>query len=134
LVIFVYGLTFFIMGLAIFLQSRRHSRLRLARDLHWLAAFGILHGVHEWGQCLSRSRPPICPEFYRACSRSGSLLALSLYAFDVWSVYVGAALSMAEEIRDCVRVDLGCRFWLRFTHAPPSKAGTFSPMSGRGIC
>ncbi|MEO8395606.1 MAG: ATP-binding protein [Chloroflexota bacterium] len=48
-VFFVYGLTFFVMGLAIFLQSRRHSRLRLARDLQWLAAFGILHGLHEWG-------------------------------------------------------------------------------------
>lgn len=49
LVLFVYGQTFFIMGLAIFLQSRRHSRLRLARDLRWLAVFGILHGLHEWG-------------------------------------------------------------------------------------
>ncbi len=49
IVIFVYGLMFFVMGLAVFLQSRRHSRLRLARDLYWLAAFGILHGLHEWG-------------------------------------------------------------------------------------
>lgn len=49
IVLFVYGLTFFVMGFAVFLQSRRHSRLRLARDLYWLAAFGILHGVHEWG-------------------------------------------------------------------------------------
>lgn len=50
IVLFVYGLTFFVMGLAVFLQSRRHSRLRLARDLYWLAAFGITHGIHEWGQ------------------------------------------------------------------------------------
>jgi signal transduction histidine kinase len=49
LVLFVYGQTFFIMGLAIFLQSRRHSRLRLSHDLRWLAAFGILHGIYEWG-------------------------------------------------------------------------------------
>ncbi|HUN09433.1 MAG TPA: ATP-binding protein [Aggregatilineales bacterium] len=49
IVLFVYGLSFFVMGLAIFLQSRRHSRLKLARDLYWLAAFGILHGIHEWG-------------------------------------------------------------------------------------
>jgi signal transduction histidine kinase len=49
IVLFVYGLTFFIMGFAIFLQSRRRSRLRLARDLYWLAAFGILHGIREWG-------------------------------------------------------------------------------------
>lgn len=48
-VLFVYGLTFFVIGLAIFLHTRRHSRLRLARDLYWLAAFGLLHGMHEWG-------------------------------------------------------------------------------------
>lgn len=49
IVLFIYGLTFFVMGLAVFLQSRRHSRLRLARDLRWLAAFGIFHGIYEWG-------------------------------------------------------------------------------------
>src|SRR5689334_3574380 len=49
LVLFVYGQVFFTMGLAIFLQSRRRSQLRLARDLRWLAAFGILHGLYEWG-------------------------------------------------------------------------------------
>ncbi len=45
----IYGQVFFVLGLAIFLQSRRHSRLKLARDLRWLALFGILHGLHEWG-------------------------------------------------------------------------------------
>ena len=49
IVLFVYGLAYFLMGLAVFLQSRRYSRLRLARDLNWLAAFGVLHGIHEWG-------------------------------------------------------------------------------------
>ncbi len=49
LVLFVYGLTFFVMGLGIFLSSRSRSQLKLARHLQWLAAFGILHGVHEWG-------------------------------------------------------------------------------------
>ncbi|MBI5957226.1 MAG: hypothetical protein HY866_00730, partial [Chloroflexi bacterium] len=34
-VLFVYGQVFFVLGLAIFLQSRRHSRLQLARDLRW---------------------------------------------------------------------------------------------------
>ena len=49
LVFFVYGLVFFVMGLAIALQSRHHSRLELARPLGWLAAFGLAHGLHEWG-------------------------------------------------------------------------------------
>lgn len=49
LTFFVYGQVFFVLGLAIFLQSRRHSRLGLARSLRWLGAFGITHGLHEWG-------------------------------------------------------------------------------------
>ncbi len=44
-----YGQVFFILGLTIALQSRRHSRLILARNLKWLAAFGFAHGFHEWG-------------------------------------------------------------------------------------
>jgi hypothetical protein len=42
---FGYGLTFFVMGLAIALQSRRSSRQELACSLAWLAAFGILEGL-----------------------------------------------------------------------------------------
>ncbi len=49
LIFFVYGLMFFVMGLAIALQSRHASHLELARSLNWLAAFGFLHGLHEWG-------------------------------------------------------------------------------------
>ncbi len=50
---FGYGLSFFVMGLAIALQSRRYSRLALARSLGWLAAFGITHGLYEWGEHFS---------------------------------------------------------------------------------
>ncbi|MBI1280737.1 MAG: hypothetical protein GC179_21615 [Anaerolineaceae bacterium] len=64
IVLFVYGLTFFVMGLAIFLQSRRHSRLRLARDLYWLAAFGILHGIHEWGAMFIPIQSAYLPHIY----------------------------------------------------------------------
>lgn len=49
IVLFIYGQVFFILGLSIFLQSRRYSRLKLARHMRWLAGFGILHGFHEWG-------------------------------------------------------------------------------------
>lgn len=49
LVFFVYGQVFFILGLAIALQSRRYSRLNLARSLPWLAGFGFFHGFNEWG-------------------------------------------------------------------------------------
>ena len=48
-VLSVYGQVFFILGLATGLHSWRYSRLALARTLPWLAAFGFLHGFHEWG-------------------------------------------------------------------------------------
>ena len=49
IIYFIYGLTFFVLGLAIALQSRHSSHLELARSLSWLAAFGFLHGFNEWG-------------------------------------------------------------------------------------
>ncbi len=49
IVLSVYGQVFFVLGLAIAVQSWRHSRLALARSLKWLAAFGFIHAMHEWG-------------------------------------------------------------------------------------
>jgi signal transduction histidine kinase len=49
IVLSIYGQVFFVMGLAVALQSRRRSQLVLARPLAWLAAFGIVHGLMEWG-------------------------------------------------------------------------------------
>jgi signal transduction histidine kinase len=52
LVLFVYGLVYFVLGLTIALQSRGHSRLEMARSLRWLSLFGLTHGVHEWALLL----------------------------------------------------------------------------------
>ncbi len=49
IVLTVYGEVFFVMGLAIALQSRRRSALALAGPLPWLAAFAFVHGFVEWG-------------------------------------------------------------------------------------
>ena len=49
IVLSVYGQVFFVTGLAIALQSRQRSELPLARTLGWLAAFGLVHGLMEWG-------------------------------------------------------------------------------------
>ena len=49
IIYFAYGLVFFVLGLAIALQSRNYSRLDLARCLMWLAAFGFIHAFNEWG-------------------------------------------------------------------------------------
>lgn len=48
LVYFVYGLSFYAMGLAMLLETGRAVSPTQARSLAWLAAFGILHGTHEW--------------------------------------------------------------------------------------
>lgn len=48
-ILFIYGLVFFILGFAIILQTRRSSRLDLARSLRWLALFGFAHALNEWG-------------------------------------------------------------------------------------
>lgn len=47
-VFFFYGLAFFAMGLALALASRRTSEFKFAQAIRPLAAFGIVHGVHEW--------------------------------------------------------------------------------------
>ena len=47
-VYFVYGLAFFSMGLAVWLEGGRASDPRLRRALQPLVVFGFLHGGHEW--------------------------------------------------------------------------------------
>ncbi len=44
----LYGLAFFITGIAVALECGRASQLALARALPFLAAFGVAHGIHEW--------------------------------------------------------------------------------------
>lgn len=48
IIYFFYGLAFFSMGFAIILESDRTSDERLRRAFRPLAAFGIIHGAHEW--------------------------------------------------------------------------------------
>ena len=65
---FIYGLVFFVMGLVTGLQSRRRSRLELARALPWLAAFGLTHSLVEWGYIFI---PLQAQHLYDASSLSG---------------------------------------------------------------
>ena len=48
IVYFLYGLAFFTMGLAVWMESNRTSEFRIARAFGLLAGFGIIHGLHEW--------------------------------------------------------------------------------------
>jgi signal transduction histidine kinase len=47
-VYFIYGLAFLILGMIIWLESRSTYEFRIAAAFSWLAAFGIIHGLHEW--------------------------------------------------------------------------------------
>lgn len=58
----VYGQVFFVMGLAIAFQSRQRSELPLARSLAWLAGFGIVHGLMNWGYLFVPIQAGFLPE------------------------------------------------------------------------
>jgi signal transduction histidine kinase len=47
-VYFIYGLAFFSMGLAVWLEVGRTPSFENVRALRFLAGFGVLHGLHEW--------------------------------------------------------------------------------------
>jgi signal transduction histidine kinase len=48
IIYFFYGLAFFSMGLAVTLEYGKCSDARLRHALRPLAAFGFIHGMHEW--------------------------------------------------------------------------------------
>ncbi len=62
IVYFIYGQAFFVLGLAIALQSRKHSLLPLARHLWLLAIFGFVHGIYEWGTLFIPIQQTYLPE------------------------------------------------------------------------
>ena len=67
-VFFLYGLAFFVLGLALAMAYRRTSEFKFARSIPFLAAFGILHGIHEWYEMfqqiafLTSGHAPTVPE------------------------------------------------------------------------
>jgi signal transduction histidine kinase len=72
---FVYGLAFFVLGLAIALQSRHSSHLDLARSLTWLAAFGFVHAFVEWGDLfIPLQAEYLSPDFIRGLQHLHLLL------------------------------------------------------------
>ncbi|MHB1126164.1 MAG: sensor histidine kinase [Bacillota bacterium] len=59
---FLYGLSFYTMGLAIAVQYRSYSTFRLAHSLSLLAAFGVFHGLSEWGNVFVPMQVPVFNE------------------------------------------------------------------------
>lgn len=60
LVRFIYGLSFFTMGLVVSVQRQRESRYSLAQGLWYLAGFAFLHAFADWGLVFIplRGQPP----------------------------------------------------------------------------
>jgi signal transduction histidine kinase len=54
---FLYGLAFFTTGIVVGLEASRHSGLSLADALPFLAAFGLIHGTHEWLEMFEKMSP-----------------------------------------------------------------------------
>lgn len=54
---FIYGLAFFCMGLALFLESSRSPFLTEGKVLLPLALFGLVHGSHEWLEMFLYTQP-----------------------------------------------------------------------------
>lgn len=66
-VFFIYGLSFFAMGLVIWIEASRSPKIEFARALRPLGLFGLIHGSHEWFEMylifLARlSRPSLTAE------------------------------------------------------------------------
>jgi signal transduction histidine kinase len=121
IVLFVYGLTFFVMGFAVFLQSRRHSRLPLARDLYWLAAFGILHGIHEWGTMFIPIQATYTPHIFINLLQIIQivLLALSFICLLMFgAVTLKRRYPWLKKWVVIVAVGWGVGFWLAFYLVP----------------
>ncbi len=83
IVYFLYGLAFFSMGLAVWLESGRTSELRLARAMGPLAAFGFMHGVHEWAEMFERlgNVVPNAPAIAQSTAFSVGRLGLLVLSF-----------------------------------------------------
>jgi signal transduction histidine kinase len=89
LVFFFYGLAFFAMGLALALASRHKSEFGFVQAIRPLAAFGLLHGLHEWVEMFQKitiltggHTPTIGEEIVRLAILILSLLML--LAFGTW--------------------------------------------------
>ena len=87
-VFFFYGLAFFAMGLALALANRRSSEFRFALAIVPLAAFGMLHGIHEWVEMFQKIAalstgyaPTLWDEVLRLALLVASFLMLLAFGF-----------------------------------------------------
>lgn len=64
-IFFIYGLSFFCLGLIVALYPKKESSYWLARNIWLIAAFAILHGLNEWVDMLIIAQPASAMTFTR---------------------------------------------------------------------
>jgi signal transduction histidine kinase len=89
-VFFLYGLAFFVMGVALALASRRVSEFKFVQAIRPLAAFGIAHGIHEWIEMFQKIAtlthgytPTVSQEIVRLAILVASFLLLSAFGISL---------------------------------------------------
>jgi hypothetical protein len=97
LVFFIYGLAFFCMGLVVMLEGNRASDIRLRHALRPLAAFGLVHGIHEWLEAGERLR--LFESWGDPLAWQGLRLATLAFSFLSLAAFGGSLLARTEQWR-----------------------------------
>jgi signal transduction histidine kinase len=98
IIYFVYGLAFFTMGLIVALEGGRASDARLRHALRPLAAFGLLHGLHEWMEMFEALK--LLPAYVPALPLwQGLRLAILSFSFLSLGAFGASLLSPTERQR-----------------------------------
>ena len=105
----LYGLAFFTLGVSILSRDIRLSELGIARIIWLLAAFGLVHGFHEWLELLGQLNPNILTSsftYFRLAIVSLSFLFLLYFGLflNIITFYVDHAL---ETIPRSVKAVIG---------------------------
>ena len=98
LVFFLYGLAFFCMGLIVWLERGRGSDKRLRHALRPLAAFGIIHGIHEW-LAMFQIMGMLPRQESAQLLWQGVLLALLAFSFLSLAAFGASLLAPTDRIR-----------------------------------
>lgn len=83
---FIYGLAFFVFGLAIAIYPKKGSAFKLANSMWLIAGFGVLHGINEWLDMFIAIGEPFPPgplKVLRIITLSGSFLFLLQFGIKV---------------------------------------------------
>jgi len=95
---FIYGLAFFCMGLIVLIEGGRGGDPRLRKALRPLAAFGLIHGGHEWIEMFEilgvLPGQVTIPIFWQSLR-----LAILAFSFLSLTAFGAAMLSPTENIR-----------------------------------